>query len=653
MDFQEYLEIITKRKWIILIIALIIPLTTFVKLKLTTPIYEASTMIIFEDQQELGLGDILGEKTSFGRRPNLSNQIELIRSTPIIKQVIDTLNLKDKADKPLSPYAILKDIDIKSVRNTSIIEIKYKNSDKVSAAKILQSLAETTVINNVVTKKQNLGAAKQFIKNQLLTRQDRLLETETRIMLFDEKNSSFSLKHEITQYLSELSSITTEKIKMESQLRALEEKEKLLQEKILKNSSAPLSLLMPWKNELQPISMVKLALVVQLKSLNDEIYLLTQKLKRMAPKEFQYSRLERELDIENEIYTNFIRNLEKLKLQEAAQVPDMRIIEPAVTKSKPVYPTPGKTIPISFAIGIILGFGVAIALEYFDNRLRTPKEIEKITGWPKLGIIPLIQEIDDTTGRTESLIKLSPKSQVTESFQTLRTNIHYSSFDKEIRTILISSSVPGEGKTTIISNLAIAYARLGKKVLLIDADMRNPKIHKTFSMDNRLGLTNILADKLPYKDIVQNIKELNTLSIITSGPIPPNPVELIESKAFNEFLDELKKDFDLILFDAPPMAAVTDAAVLAHKLDTFLFTTDINVCPRPALKQSFETLSNLKIKVHGYVVNRFIFESRYGYYRYGYKYKYYTYSYGQEKDAKGKQHTQKYIKKDKKTKDEK
>lgn len=633
MDLQEYLEIITKRKWIILILLIVIPLTTWIKLSLTPSIYEAETKIIIgTSDDQMSVSSIIGGRSggfNFNRRPNLENEILFIKSKPIIKQVIEKLHLENDKGLPIHPCQIIGNLTLKIIPETSVLSIKFCNRDKTLASAILQTLTDVMIENNLKFQQTKLHSAKNFLISQLDIRKQSLRQAESRLQKYNENNSSFSIPHEMNNCLNQLTALTTEKIKLESEQRSLAEKEGLLNEKIAENANAPFSIIQPWKAELQPISIEKFSMDVQLKGVDSEINSLTQKLKKLAPKEFEFNRLKQELEIENEMYTEFIRSLEQIKLEEASQIPTIRIIEPAETKNRPVYPVPEKTVPIAATIGLILGLLIALVLEYFDNKLRTPKEIEKITGWPRLGVIPIIQEIDGQSGRTESLITLSPKSHVTESFQILRTNIHYSSFDKAIQTMLISSCIMGEGKTTVISNLAIAYARLGKKVVLIDSDMRKPKIHKTFKFENRIGLTNILVDKMPYQNVVHPVTELPNLSIITSGPIPPNPVELLESHSFKELVDTLKQNFDLILFDAPPLTAVTDAAILAHKLDGFMFDIDINVCPRLALKQIYELTKNLKIKVLGYVLNRFDFETRYGYYK---SYKYYSYTY--EKDDK-------------------
>jgi protein-tyrosine kinase len=210
----------------------------------------------------------------------------------------------------------------------------------------------------------------------------------------------------------------------------------------------------------------------------------------------------------------------------------------------------------------------------------------------------------------------SPRAAISEQYRTIRTNIQFSSVDESIRTILVTSSGPEEGKSTTVANLAVVFAQQGKKVLLIDADLRKPTVHYTFQLDNTIGLTNVLTkqtqlDKAAITTLVEN------LSVLSSGPIPPNPAELLGSKAMEDMLVAALGQFDIVIFDTPPVLAVTDAQILANRCDgTILVVGSGKTQIEPAMK-SKELLLSSKGKLLGVVLNRKNAKDSQYYYYYG------------------------------------
>ncbi|MFL0246252.1 CpsD/CapB family tyrosine-protein kinase [Candidatus Clostridium stratigraminis] len=213
----------------------------------------------------------------------------------------------------------------------------------------------------------------------------------------------------------------------------------------------------------------------------------------------------------------------------------------------------------------------------------------------------------------------NPKSQAAEAFRTLRTNIQFSSLDEELRTIVITSTQPGEGKSTVISNLGITMAQSGKKVLLIDCDLRKPTIHKKLGITNQDGLTTLLAKEKSFLEAVRTTN-INNFFVLTSGPIPPNPAELLGSKKMRALIEELKGQFDVILFDAPPVLAVTDAQILATYCDGVVFVASFGQAEKQALVTAKELINKVGGKLIGVVINKIPNNSR-SYYYYNYDYK--------------------------------
>nr|PZN11336.1 MAG: capsular biosynthesis protein [Caldicoprobacter oshimai] len=212
-----------------------------------------------------------------------------------------------------------------------------------------------------------------------------------------------------------------------------------------------------------------------------------------------------------------------------------------------------------------------------------------------------------------------PKSPVAEAYRILRTNIEFSSTDRKIKVILVTSSGPAEGKSTTAANTAIAMADANRRVLLIDCDLRKPAIHRMFGLVNIKGLTNILVEGIEYSDIT-NVTDVENLEIITSGPKPPNPAELLGSRRMKEFLDRVREDYDVVIIDAPPVLPVTDAAVLSQYVDGVILVAGYGVTTFEAAAQAKASLQKVNARILGVVLNGAPVDRGGGYYYYYYYY---------------------------------
>ncbi|MFS0904263.1 CpsD/CapB family tyrosine-protein kinase [Priestia aryabhattai] len=210
----------------------------------------------------------------------------------------------------------------------------------------------------------------------------------------------------------------------------------------------------------------------------------------------------------------------------------------------------------------------------------------------------------------------NPKLPVAEQYRTIRSNIQFSSLDEDIRSLVMTSSGPGEGKSTTAANLAIVYAQQGKRVLLVDADLRKPTAHFSFRLENHIGFTNVLTKKTKLLDAVHQT-DIPNLSVLTSGPIPPNPSELLASKNMDELLQTMHDNFDFILFDTPPTLAVTDAQILSNKAEATILVVSSGATDRNAAQKAKELLTNAKARLLGVILNNRKIESKDYYYYYG------------------------------------
>lgn len=210
---------------------------------------------------------------------------------------------------------------------------------------------------------------------------------------------------------------------------------------------------------------------------------------------------------------------------------------------------------------------------------------------------------------------VNTKSIVSEQFRTLRTNVNFSMPDKELKTFLVTSSSPGEGKSTVAANTAVVFAQEGKKVLLVDADMRKPTVHYTFHLTNTLGVSNLLTRQATVAEVVKT-SEIENLDIITCGPIPPNPAELLSSQTMNKVIEVMKEIYDIIIFDAPPVLSVADAQILANKCEGTILIMSAGTTEKVEAQKAKEALVSSQANIIGVVLNNFELQKDHYYYQY-------------------------------------
>jgi len=260
---------------------------------------------------------------------------------------------------------------------------------------------------------------------------------------------------------------------------------------------------------------------------------------------------------------------------------------------------------LAIIFGALGGAGLAFLLEYLEDIVNNPEEIERLTSWPILGNIP---EFDPNLKITDlekaMFVQTHLREPIAESYRTLRTNVSFSSTEEHpLKSMLITSCMPQEGKTITVCNLSIAMAQSQKRVLLIDADMRKPQLHGIFAKENEKGLSSFLSSQTGWKSLAQKT-EIDNLFLITSGHNPPNPSELLASHKMKELVDAAKEEFDFIIFDSPPLALVTDATIISHAVDGVILVVESGKISRRVLLRISKLLKNAKIKVIGTLLNK-------------------------------------------------
>ncbi len=384
-----------------------------------------------------------------------------------------------------------------------------------------------------------------------------------------------------------------------------------------------------------------------------------EKMSQLPDTEVQLARLERNYQINEKTYTMLIEKYEEAKIAEKSKLGKIRIVEEARIPDVPIKPNKKMNMMIAIVLGLGLGIGAALLVHSLDSKIRTFDDVRKYVSLPVLGTIPLIQTDDIELDNIEQKIEItegperekykiilqqiqeklitnySPKSSTAEAFRILRTNIISRKKNSDCTTLLITSSGPKEGKSTIQANMATALAQMDAKVILVDLDLRRPMVHTIMGFDKEIGISDFLMDKSTKIEKVIKKSNVENLDIITSGIIPPNPSELLASKRMDEAIESLKEKYDYILFDSPPVIAVTDSMVMANKVDLLILAIRVDQADKNVVKRTKELLENIKVDIAGVVINGIQPHRYYNSYEYNYYY-YYYYGKSEEKKSKNK-----------------
>jgi polysaccharide biosynthesis transport protein len=318
-------------------------------------------------------------------------------------------------------------------------------------------------------------------------------------------------------------------------------------------------------------------------------------------------------------YNNLFQSYQSVLLAEAQATSTIVNKNPAVPNGYPIAPQPIRSAMLAAVVGLMVAAGIIFLIEFLDDTIRDPQEITRRFGIPILGMI-----VTYKSSAGEALVTVRhPRSPISEAFRSLRTNLQFAGVETPVRTLLVTSPSPSDGKTTIVANLASVIAQSGRNVVIVDADLRRPRIHKMFQLSNRVGLTDQFIRTQDRLDGSLKSTEVSNLHAITSGNLPPNPSELLSSGRMSEILKLLCDQFNTVIVDSPPTLLVTDAMVLAQRVDGVLLVVKPSVTKWASLRQAIEQLQRVKANLLGIVVNDVnVGRSRYYYYRGYYKQKY-------------------------------
>lgn len=314
----------------------------------------------------------------------------------------------------------------------------------------------------------------------------------------------------------------------------------------------------------------------------------------------------------------FKQKLDQLQVDAALKTGGAQLVTQAAVPSTPIKPTPKRTGVVALAVGLMFGVGLAFLFEYLDDSIKNKDDVARVTrDIPTIGLIPAVATWKDRDNPI--VVSLSdPKSPVAEAYRSLRTSIQFLGLDRPLRTLQVTSPAASEGKSTTIANLGVALAQAGQRVVIVCCDLRRPRIHEFFGLSNTVGFTSVLLGDTPLSAAVQRVRGQERLSLLASGPVPPNPSELLSGRRAVEVITALQAEADVVLVDCPPILPVTDAAVLSSRVDATLLVATAGVTTRKELARAVELLAHVDAPIIGTVLNGVSEEGTYGYSRYAY-----------------------------------
>ncbi|TET24363.1 MAG: polysaccharide biosynthesis tyrosine autokinase [Candidatus Cloacimonadota bacterium] len=608
----------------------------------------------------------------------LSSIVGIVSSAITINPVkgSDIIEIKSKTDKPYSAALFANKVaetyihyniedkrrEVKGVREFAEEQMElveeqlkkaeddicnYQKTHKVFGLKketeaFIEQIAELqTLYEKARIERKGVEKNLEAVKSQLTIEQKEFLETSTDIslpLLKDLKISLSTLEKEKASLIIQAYDEKDPKIReINSKIGAIKSKMNETIVSVLENRGQIDALTQVQELLLQSISLQISIEVAKAKELayRGVLGVYEGKFSSIPSEQIELARMERQRKANEKIYMMLLEKAEEAKISEASEIGTVSMLDRALLPKKEIRKQKITNIMLGFIMGLIISIGVAFVIEYFDTSIKSIEDVEKTLKMPLLASIPSIRsngKKDEISVLQNKLIThQKPRSHISESYRSLRTNLQFASVDGGIKTVVVTSPAPREGKTLTASNLAIAQAQAGRKTLLLDTDLRRPMIHRLFNLKKEDGISKVLTGELKLDDAIKKT-DIENLSVITSGPIPPNPSELLASRKMKDVLKELRGKFDKIVMDSPPLIAVTDPIVLGKEVDGMVFVVRSGKTVREIAEKSLDNAKFAKIKLLGCVLNDVDVRHIYG----SYNYYYYYYYYSEDEGKKGK-----------------
>lgn len=714
LELLEYWRSITKRKWAILGLGLLVALLAAAVVYSLTPVYRATSTVLIEQgkRKVLSIEDVYGGMSQ--EKEYYQTQVEIIKSREVANRTVRGLRLWEypefdprkpdtsligKAKEALgikaeevtwnedrlvaaTVEAFSKSLSVEPVRLSQLVKLSFEAEDRQLAALVANAVADAYISADREAKFSMTQQANDWLQQRTQALRDKLATSEKALQAYREKQGIVSLSGsaqtvigqqigEVTQRLVEAKARRAEAESAYEQMKSVRDgdyssvpavvRSAAVGEAKRQESTAALKvaelqqrygsehprmvqaqseLKAAKENTLRQMQTVAASLTREYESarateraLEGALSSAKGTVQNVNRQEFQLSVLEREVESNKQLYDMFMNRAKETHESSDLQSAVARVVDPAVTPRAPVKPKKSQVIAIALVLGLFAGVLIALLLDKLDNTVKGIEDAERRFQVPVLSALPELGAAEGKSAMTMFIDK--PESHLAEAVRTARTGVLLSNLDVPCRILVVTSSVPGEGKTTVSSNLALAHAQT-KRTLLIDADMRRPQVGRRLSLPPTVkGLSALVAGTARVEECIYTVKG-SPLAVMPAGEVPPNPVELLLSQRFRETLDALARHYEVIIIDSPPVELVSDALVISPLATSTIFVVRAMDTASPVVRKSLVRLQRAGANVLGVVLNHLDFSKSQRYYgeysAYG-KSGYEGYGYGQKKNA--------------------
>ena len=592
------------------------------------------------------------------------------------------------AKRPAILGAFLGGLSVKRVPNSRLIEVRFEAEDPQLAALVVNTHLQDFIEQNFRSKYDATTQASTWLSAELEELRLKVEKSEDERIAYERKNQIWQIdeKQDITtQKLADLSKTVTDAQTALAEREALYRmavsgnvdslpaaRDNAVIQDLVKRKSALDEDYAEAVNQYGPNYPKVQRLAAQQKELDEDlakqrnlmvetikteydtarshVAILQEALDRqkaeandLAEKLVNYHILQHDADSNKQLYDGLLQKLKEAGISAGLRSSNIRVVDPALAPTSPSRPQKARNISLAFLVGLVGGVGLAIFREYLDNTVKSPDDIESLTGLPSLAVVPSLPGLNGHHGklsrlareaapqaalgpRVELLSYVQPKSQISEAFRALRTSLLLSQAEHPPQVILVTSALPREGKTTAAVNLAVTLAQLGDRTLLMDSDLRKPGIRRALNLTigKEAGLSSYLAGVSTLDEVLIPHPTISNLTALTTGPVPPSPADLLSSHKMREAITEVRRLFKFVVIDSPPVMAATDAVILSALTDGVLLVVRSGETPKEAFTRTRDLLAAVKCRLLGVVLNA-VDSSAPDYY---YSYRYYPYAYG-------------------------
>ena len=577
MELKQYLALFRRWAWLLIVGLVLGALSGYAWSLYETPVYEASTRILVT-------------RTSQNTTPDMTNYLTDQQLTQTYVQLLTTQPVIDAVSQKLGSVIDPLQINVKPVINTQIIQLTFDDNDPQRAATVANTLVEVLIDQNENLQTGRYATTEASLQAQIKEIQGQIDGLQSQI----NNASTQAVQDQLAEVQTQIANLQGEMSSLQQDIQS-------------RTSAAPSATPMPQDQTKILDDKARLSQIQPILTLYQQIYtnlvVLGQPMNSgNTSNSTRISQLQTTLGLYQQIYVNLLNNLETIQLARLQDTPNVVQIEPATIPDKPIRPRPLLYTLLAGAIGLLLMAAIAFLIEYLDDTLKTPEDIERSLGLSVIGFVTNIEY--SAKDKKEVYVLEQPRSPVSEAFRLLRTNLEFSGIDKPLRTILVTSAGPCEGKTTVSVNLAASIAQGGKSVILLDTDLRRPQIHTFFNLPNHAGFSDLFrGGNLSFKMVGHEFGSLKDAVVITSGNPPSNPTELLGSERMNQLLNSLKSSAEVVVLDSPP-SMVADAQILSAKVDGVILVVYPGHTQVNAAQATVEQMKHTGARILGVVLNR-------------------------------------------------